>query len=78
MDASRNVRVDFDSGARIELDGEWCSVCDPSGMAVRVPREEILRFVHVFVGTVIEDACECESLGSSACVWSPEDDDDES
>ena len=68
----KNVKIDFDSGGRIELDGEWCAVVDPSGFAIKVPREEMLRFVHVFIGAVIEDACECEQLGSTACVWSDE------
>jgi hypothetical protein len=74
----KNVKIDFDSGSRIELDGEWCSVFDSFlKRTARVPREEMLRFVHVFIGAVIEDACECEQLGSTACVWSDDEEDDD-
>ena len=70
-----NVTTEFDSGARITLNGEGCCIRDADGGRVVLLREEILRFVHVVAGYLIDDGCDAD-IGSRTVLDTGTDDDE--
>lgn len=67
MVSKANVKVEFSSGAVIDLEGDDCIVKDRLGDAVTLSRAEVLRFVHTFVANEMEQACG-DQIGSRALV----------